>query len=490
MHHCSTLLTEKFAESLTMCSQPYSFLEAIQMKKLLVLLIALSFVGLAGSALAAKFEFHGDLNNRFMVYTNQAQWFSTLDGAKEDLTSDDGSDDSWGEIKYRLWAEAATDDDRIKGVYAIEIGAVRFGRSGSGKSQGGGFSGDGVNIETRWAYTDFAIPHTQGRVKIGLLPVGVNGYFWNETAMGVFYKQGGLNLGWARGSENVTTDEQDWGDGDLDALIARYDHKMDNLKLGFFGTYLTQSADNDTAGNLDSILDYEIKKFPTEDFDMIALGIDGGISIPTGFGNAFVDWDAIYENGSLDNVSIDGGPTEDYDISAYLLHVDAGVNIGRVRLSLTSYYASGDDDDADSDLEGFLAVDVDRFESIIFQEGGYTDDSYFTERPYIGNKGLFLNKLSLDYKATEKMTVGAAILYLLTAEDLEYVDDNANAQAEDSLGTELDAYVSYQLFENCEVALNMGYLFADDAMDFFEVERDGSADNDIFRSTARVRYKF
>ncbi len=466
------------------------------MKKLLVVLIVLSFVGLAGSALAAKFEFHGDLNNRFMVYTNQAQWFSTLDGAKEDLTSDDGSDDSWGEIKYRLQAEAATDDDRVKGVYAIEIGAVRFGRSGDdgvGRSEGGGFSGDGVNIETRWAYTDFAIPKTQGRVKIGLMPVGVNSFFWNETAMGVFYKQGGLNLGWARGSENVTTDEQDWGDGDLDALIARYDHQADNLKLGFFGTYLTQSSSDDftDVSDFDLITDYEIKKFPTAEFGMLAVGIDGGISIPTGFGNAFVDWDAIYENGSLDNVSIDDGATrEDLDISAYLLHVDAGVNVGRTRLTFTSYYASGDDNDGDSDLDGYLAVDVDRADSIIFQEGGYTDDSYFTERPYIGNKGLFLNRLSLDYKATERMTLGGAILYLQTAEDLEYIDDNGVAQADTSLGTELDAYVSYQLFENCEVALNAGYLFADDGMDFFEVERDGNADNNIFRSTARVRYNF
>lgn len=461
------------------------------MKKLLVVLTALSFVSLAGSALAAKLEFHGDLNNRFMVYTDQAQWFQ-FDSKGQ--TSEDESEDSWGEIKYRLWFEAATDDDSVKGVYAIELGALRFGNGGGvGKSVGGGFSGDGVNIETRWAYTDFAIPKTQGRAKIGLMPVNVNGFFWNETAMGVFYKQGGLNLGWARGSEDVTLENQNWGEGDLDALIARYDMSHDKLKLGFFGTYLTETSSDDFAdfSSFNFITDYQIKALPKIDFSMVTVGLDGSYQIPTGFGNAFLAWDAIYQNGTLDDISTDDGvTTDDYDLSAYFVHVDAGVNVGRTRVTLTSYYASGDDDDTDSDLNGYIAVDVDRFDSIIFQEGGYTDDTYFTERPYIGNKGLILNKLALDYKATEKMTIGGAILYLQTAEDLEYIDDNGVAQADTSLGTELDAYVSYQLFENCEVALNAGYLFADDGMDFFEAERDGNADNNIFRSTARVRYKF
>ena len=55
---------------------------------------------------------------------------------------------------------------------------------------------------------------------------------------------------------------------------------------------------------------------------------------------------------------------------------------------------------------------------------------------------------------------------------------------------EVDGYVSYKLYPNCELALNAGYLFADDVMDAWEVVSDGTADEDIFRSTARIRYKF
>jgi hypothetical protein len=121
-------------------------------------------------------------------------------------------------------------------------------------------------------------------------------------------------------------------------------------------------------------------------------------------------------------------------------------------------------------------------------EGGYTDDNYFTEAPYILDKGLILNKVAADFKATEKTKVGAALLYLMTAEDLTLADGSK----EDTLGTEIDAYVSHMLYPNVEVALNAGYLFADDGMDFFEVPaiQDGKSDSDLFRTTMRVRYKF
>ena len=78
------------------------------------------------------------------------------------------------------------------------------------------------------------------------------------------------------------------------------------------------------------------------------------------------------------------------------------------------------------------------------------------------------------------------------SEDMEYTDFNGKNQKQDAIGVELDAYVSYMLYPNVEIAFNAGYLFADDAMDAFEVgsAQDGSSDNDIYRSTARVRYKF
>jgi hypothetical protein len=85
---------------------------------------------------------------------------------------------------------------------------------------------------------------------------------------------------------------------------------------------------------------------------------------------------------------------------------------------------------------------------------------------------------------------------MLTAEKIEYFDGAGTTadkfQEEDEIGYELMGYLSYKLYQNVEFAINAGYLWAGDAMDAFEEDdiRDGKSDEDIFRSMARIRYKF
>ena len=442
-----------------------------------IFLAVLLGLSMATPAMAMKFEFHGDLNNRFLLYTDQSGFFKvsnpTLD--KEDRP------DSFGEIKSRLIFEASTDDGKVKGVYALEVGAVKFGQA----ARGGSFSGDGLNLETRWFYTDFQIPSVASkfRVQIGLFSNTVNRFFWSETAMGVKFYTDNFYLAWLRGKDqfqNNTSGNQDWRENDLDTLNARYDLKMDPVKVGFFASYLTQRNDN-TVIQLNPALANEIKLFPDAKFDLLAVGIDGGVSAGTGFGKVFLNWDLIYETGTVDNVGSNGN---DVDIQAYLAHADLGLNFGAATVTLTSWYASGDSDSTDKDFKNFFSVDVDLFESFIFQES-LTDDNVFFEGGYIRDKGMFFNKLALDFQATKQTKVGLAALYLQTAKDLEWLTFR-----EKKLGWEFDGYVRHKLYDNLELALNLGYLFSGDAMDFFETTRDGKADVDIFKTEAMVRYQF
>ena len=48
------------------------------------------------------------------------------------------------------------------------------------------------------------------------------------------------------------------------------------------------------------------------------------------------------------------------------------------------------------------------------------------------------------------------------------------------------------LFKNLELSVSASYFWSDDAMDAFETgnDKDGDADEDIFISSARVRWKF
>ena len=451
-------------------------------------------------AMAVEFTFHGDLNNRFGLYTNQQGFFNSDNKDQIAIIDDKEREDTFVSIKYRLWTEASSNDGAVKGVYAVELGAVRFGRSGSGKAQGGSFSGDGVNIETRWAYTDFQLPNvsSKARVKIGLLPVNVNSFLWNETATGVLLNGDNYTAGWVRGKEALTGSDGDWGDNDLDALLGRYEFKNDAFKAGVFGLYQWQGTSEDSFEMTSQ--NYQIKQLGDVEFDLISLGTDGSWSAPLDESTLFVNWDLIFQSGSFYDViytdSLSGvtAPIVDYDLTAFLVHADVGLKFGKNRVTYTAWYASGDDDATDDEFNAFITTDVDRFDSIVLFEGGYTDDVYFTERPGLFDKGLIFNKIAFDRQSSEKLKFGAAALYLMTAEDLEYTDDFGRSQKQDKIGVELDAYASYMLYPNVEVAINAGYLFADDAMDAFEDNGvnvvDGSADNDIFRTTARVRYTF
>ena len=476
------------------------------MKRLKFALVALMVLGLTAPVLGAEFTFHGDFNNRFMVYTNQVGLFASA-GEQSILPAkpikDGGRSDSWGEIKYRLWVDASTNDGKVKGVYAIELGALHFGRSGAGKSTGGGFSGDSVNIETRWAYTDFQLPNvdSNARFRIGLQPMTVNYYLWKETVTGVNYyadmNSFDYQVAWLRGFEsqrNVLASPEA-----VDALLGRVNFKpADGLKIGLFALY-NKSGANDTEGfgEVDATK-YQLKWFANDvNFKIWHIGIDGGYKTSAGTGKFFINWDLIYQSGDLDNVDFTGSEgntvsNSDVDLKAYFGHVDIGYSWSKTKLTYTFWYASGDDDSTDSDFDGFMSVDVDSFDGVVLFEA-YTDDNYFTERHYLLDKGFVMNKLALDYKVSNKLKVGVAALYMSTAEDIKYTAvANGQSVSESDVGFEFDGYISYMLYRNVEVAINAGYLLAGDAMDFWEEDsiQNGSSDENIFKSGARVRYKF
>jgi hypothetical protein len=470
------------------------------MKKLGFIFVILLLVGSAASVLAVEFEIHGDMNNRFLLYTNRSDW---LQNEQEGIIEDDTVDAYYGELKYRFWFEAADDDNKVKGVYAVEIGGIRYGETG----QGGGFSGDGVNVETRWAYLDLQTPGVDQKMRweMGLAPRKINSFFWQETATGLkLYGDLGemfnYEAAWIRPLDKLSTSEDDNDLDDLDVLYGRMNvHATDQLKVGLLGLYLHSHEDDaDTVGPRQWL----VKEFDEiASFDFYTIGVDGNWSP----GNLFFNWDLLYQGGEVNNVIWDPNAQagdsfeprtetgKNFDLSAWFAHADAGINFGDHKLTYTFWYASGDDDPNDDDFEGYLAVDLDRDDNISLFEGLYTDDStYFTERPYMLDKGFVMNKLGWDFNVNDKTTVGAAGMYMMTAEDIEYTNANGGNESNDEIGFELNGYLKYMLYENVEFKINAGYLWAGDAMDAFETgnSRDGSSDENIFGSSFRIRYKF
>lgn len=465
----------------------------------IILLMAIIYV----PALAVEVKIKGDFNNRFTVYTNHNDW---LDGEKGVLR-DGNSSESWGEAKYRLWFNAATNDGKVKGVWAFEVGSLEYGKSGSiGKGVGGGYSGDAINTETRWLYTDFQLPwiKNKARIRMGLQPFTVNSYLWSETIMGVtsdiMLGSVNLKLAWLRPCRDETKDPDDDVE-DLDSFYGRVNFKpTQDVSVGIFGLYFQGDSDNSDPATFATITsqNYEVKKLKNLfDLNLFTIGADGKAN----FGALFFNWDFMYQVGSIDGANFKesyngwdynkGVDNEDFDVSAWLAHVDIGYKINKMKFTYTFWYASGDDDGSDSDFDAFMTVDIDRKDNICIFKAMYAEDDYFTEKDYLLDKGFIMNKLAFDYKVSKKLSFGTAAMYMLTAEDIVYLDDNGKQRKEDEVGIEIDAYLKYKIYDNLEFAINAGYLFGGDAMDFWEVDqRDGNSDEDIFISSCRVRYKF
>ena len=470
-------------------------------KSILLFAFPALIFGVCSQASAVEVEFHGDLNHRFQ-YTNRAD-FLTLD-SKTDRPEINAGDveENFGEIKYRLWVEGATNDGDVKGVVATEIGGLRFGENSKAD-----FSGDDIQFEVRWAYVDVQLPWVErtARFKLGLQPFTVNKYMWQETAAGVAFNSTISDnmdyvLAWMRGAEyDKTAAGSDDNDDrtDLDSYLVRLNMKPGGVKAGFFVNYQGYDSDGNNAA-LDS-RDWEVKLFksgadPQVGFDLWSFGTDGSVN----FNPFFVNWDLIYQTGEFEDVTFTEfatgtGATGDFDMSAYFIHFDVGAKINDFTFTYTFWYASGDDNPTDDEFEAFLATDVDITDSIALFEGNYADDNYFTERPYLADKGFIMNRIGVDFKATPKTTVGGAVMYMMTAEDFEYTAAaNGALVSESELGWEIDAYVKHMLYPNVEVALSFGYLFGGDALDVYEVPaiQDGSSDEDIYITSARLRYKF
>jgi hypothetical protein len=174
------------------------------MKRILTLALLAAFVLGCGATAGAvelkvsgQFQVHGEWldnvgNNQiwgpgtsgdnFLSRPQSDAWHRTLG------TGPGGKADPFA-VEQRLRANfnfIANED--LKVVWSIEVGTSFWGQSLSsngvnnnlGRSSGFGPDGDGVNIETRWAYLDFNVPGTKVGVKVGLQPIitpsAFNGY--------------------------------------------------------------------------------------------------------------------------------------------------------------------------------------------------------------------------------------------------------------------------------------------------------------------------
>lgn len=137
------------------------------MKRITTLLLAVAFA--LGSVSAAYAD--------GIDVKVKGQWDFTFgwisNGAFKDSYHGDtgnGKDDDKFRARHRIRTQINfITSEYLQGVLMFEIGNLNWGRGGSvGRSSGAGLDADGVNVETKRAYLDWIIPHTEISVRMGI----------------------------------------------------------------------------------------------------------------------------------------------------------------------------------------------------------------------------------------------------------------------------------------------------------------------------------
>lgn len=407
------------------------------MKALRVLVISFVALLLAMPAMAMNISTSGN------IY----QWF----GAQNMMPSDQGDWDEADEetsfrhhTRARLYFVAEDDEKKVRGTYALEVDID------SGDPDGD-LGGDGINVETRRAYIDFELPFDPAtRAYMGLQGVGAGSdWVFDDNASGVKVVRSmgnfGAALGWFRYDE---TNQYVHGD-ESDLWLLDLNYNFENGNIGAF-VYLT-----DTDGD-----------------DVRYYGIDGSMEA-----GAF--------SGQFTGIYLDGeDATDTIDYKSYLLHLEGTYSFNNSYVQLGWYYASGDDDAADNDAEGYFALGNNAsvtntwtgsmafFEALDLEAGG-------TGIPFIGNFGANVAYLNFGHEFTEKFDGRLGLIWINAAEDVNYGDDK-------DMGWEVNGEINYAISENLNFGLGAGYVIAGDATDDFQAD-DG---DDLWRVTSAFTLSF
>lgn len=455
-----------------------------QMKLVLAIFIALA---VAAPALAFNVEWHGDFNHR-ASYSTQADaskrisWDSTkyigyggqfgLTTEKRKLTSTQVFDkkkndsDMFAEVKYRLHAVASDDENKVKGVFGLEYGAAKFGSSTAGF--GGDVKGE---LEVRWVYTDIELPFDPAsRVTIGLQPVGYNPLLWSDNAAGIKWKRTDgswkYSLGWFRNDVGSGLGGEDKSAyDDFYAADATYVFENGN-SLNAFVIYADQGQED-----LYEVIGGAVIP-AAEDFQdqEIWIGL-AGKGKHKNFSGMF---NAIYLTGEV-KIGDD-----DLDRQSYLLHAQVDAKYGKNTYTLGGLFTPGDDNNNDDDVDNFDHIDISTaiLGSVIVFDN-FADDNSLSQACYVGDQGYKILYAGVKRAVNAKTAVWAKYFWHNTEEDTLLGDDE--------IGHEFVVGTSYTIMKGLKAEINAGYLVAGDALDGLA---EGNDADDIFRTDARLRFKF
>jgi hypothetical protein len=447
------------------------------MKKLSILaLAAILVIFFTVPAAALENEFGGYWRTRFF----SQKYFSGYDRGDDFLVDgDDAAPDDTVEradTRTRLYYTAKINDN-LKLVNKFEMDAT-FGQQNDGEDNSnndlrnyGDIGADGVAIEVKNTYADFNLGPVN--FTVGVQPYSLFRDFQiSDDASGIIARWQAMDNFVLAGSwlKNFEGGEGDGENEDLDTYTltgAFWFNENISLKPSLSYAY----TDELNAGLAPALL-------------AGASPITALFLSPENHGDAYLlsygaDFDMTFEKwgmwvtaygqvGEVEdaNFDLDGDgttdETEDLDIEAFLVAAGGNVSFGEVGflgdfgLHGETFYASGDDDPTDDDIEGVISPFGSYYWSEIMGFGIF-DNTASANSPADKITNIWAVNLGVDMKPMDKLKIAVDWWYA------ELVEDDQTLVEEDVLGHEVDLRITYELVEGLNLDVVGAYLFADDA---------------------------
>lgn len=363
---------------------------------------------------------------------------------QKDFSGDDTKslDRTLVDTRTRLYYTAIFNEN-LKFVNKFEMDAAWGGVS----TGYGDITADGKDVEVKNSYVDFTLGAINSKIGVQAYKLG-RGFLFNADFAGavITYKAEAFELPifWIKAYEGSNGDNN--GDVDFYGIAPKFS-LGDTGAIQPFALWATSDdaeAYNATWPDADLTL---------EDLDIFYLGFDADMN----FDMVSVWLTAMYQFGEVD--TLEEGSA---DVSAWLAAIGAKVDFDTFDLHGQIFYASGDDDLDDDDVEGFVPLRGQDYHWAEIMGGGIFDNAGYSNNQSNNSPGwenitnVIAYNIGANFKVMEDLSLRADLWY---AERLESTDD----YPADPLGLEVDFGATYKLMDNLNLDVVAAYLFADDA---------------------------
>jgi hypothetical protein len=192
-----------------------------------------------------------------------------------------------------------------------------------------------------------------------------------------------------------------------------------------------------------------------DDYKAWYLGIDADADF--GPGSAWLTF--IYQGGDVGFKETSGN----LDFGGWLGAIGGAFDIGIWDIHGQGFYATGDKDKNDTDLEAFFIPAGQSYYWSEIMGLGIFDNQASNNAPGDKITNVWALNLGTTVKPMDKLKVTLDAWYAQLVEDILVGDNLANLSEENELGFELDLVVTYEVIQNLNLDLVGAYLWAGDA---------------------------